>query len=115
MPRSVLAAVQRAPQSPPLIETLTLADPRADEIRVAMRAVGIEAFEYRSARCPDGGGNIALYVPAAFAEKRPRNLTAWLCETTGEYVAFKHAQTPDQPRLFHREQFLVQGQLPRPA
>jgi hypothetical protein len=80
-----------------------------------MRAVGIEAFEYRSARCPDGGSNVALYVPAAFAEKRPRNLTAWLCETTGEYVAFKHAQTPDQPRLFHREQFLVQGQLPRPA
>ncbi|RIA31971.1 RES domain-containing protein [Ectopseudomonas oleovorans] len=81
----------------------------------AMRAAGIQAFEYRSARCPDGGSNVALYVPAAFAEKRPRNLTAWLCETTGEYVAFKHAQTPDQPRLFHWEQFLVQGQLPHPA
>ena len=41
MPRSVLAAVQRAPQSPPLIETLTLDDPRVGEIRVAMRAVGV--------------------------------------------------------------------------
>ena len=81
----------------------------------SMRAAGIQAFEYRSARCPDGGSNVALYVPAAFVEKRPRNLTAWLCETTSEYVAFKHAQTPDQPRLFHWEQFLVQGQLPHPA
>lgn len=41
MPRSVLAAVQRAPQSPPIIEPLTLEDPRPGEVRVAMRAVGI--------------------------------------------------------------------------
>lgn len=87
----------------------------SQRLGAVMRTVGIEAFEYRSARCPEGGSNVALYVPTAFAEKRPRNLTAWLCETTDEYVAFKHAQTPDQPRLFHREQFLVQGQLPYPA
>ena len=49
------------------------------------------------------------------AEKRPRNLTPWLCETTAEYVAFKHGQAPDQPRLFSWEQFLVQGRLPQPA
>ncbi|MFH6601079.1 RES domain protein [Pseudomonas sp. THAF187a] len=87
----------------------------AQRLGAAMRAADIQAFEYRSARCPAGGSNVALYVPQAFAEKRPRNLTAWLCETTGDYVAFKPAQVPGQPRLFRWEQFLVQGQLPHPA
>ena len=41
MPRQVLAAVQRAPHSPPGMATLTLGDPGAGEIMVAMRAVGI--------------------------------------------------------------------------
>lgn len=81
----------------------------------AMRAAGVEAFEYRSARCPQRGVNVALFVPSAFTEKRPRNLTPWLCETTAEYVAFKHGQVPDTPRVFPREQFLVNGSLPYPA
>ncbi|RJG10028.1 RES domain-containing protein [Pseudomonas cavernicola] len=81
----------------------------------AMRGAGVEAFEYRSARCPLGGANVALYTPQAFTEKRPRNLTPWLCETTAAYVAFKHAQAPDTPRLFRWDDFLVEGQLPQPA
>jgi len=81
----------------------------------AMRAAAVEAFEYSSARCPLAGNNVALFVPAALAEKRPRNLQAWLCETTADYVAFKHAQVPGQPRLFTRESFLIEGQLPLPA
>src|SRR5690606_29169077 len=44
----------------------------------AMREAGVEAFEYPSARCPQGGNNVALYTPAAFSEKRPRNLQPWL-------------------------------------
>ena len=81
----------------------------------AMRAAEVQAFEYRSARCPEAGINVALFVPAALAEKRPRNLQAWLCETTADYVAFKHAQVPDQPRLFPLQGFLLEGQLPLPA
>ncbi|UTW08599.1 RES family NAD+ phosphorylase [Pseudomonas benzenivorans] len=81
----------------------------------SMRAAGVEAFEYRSARCPLGGSNVALYAPGALAEKRPRNLLPWLCETTPGYVAFKHAQAPDTPRMFHFEDYLVDGQLPLPA
>lgn len=81
----------------------------------AMRDAGVEAFEYRSARCPQGGINVALFVPSAFTEKRPRNLMPWLCETTSEYVAFKHAQVPDSPRIYRREQYLVDGRLPHPA
>jgi hypothetical protein len=81
----------------------------------AMREAGVEAFEYRSARCLQGGLNVALYVPAALADKRPRNLLSWLCETTGEYVAFKSAQVLDQPRLFPLQSYLVGGHLPLPA
>ncbi|MGB4074113.1 RES family NAD+ phosphorylase [Pseudomonas sp.] len=82
---------------------------------VAMRGAGVEAFEYRSARCPLGGNNVALFVPEALAEKRPRNLLSWLCETTAEYVAFKSAQVPDTPRVFRVQDYLLDERLPRPA
>jgi hypothetical protein len=81
----------------------------------AMREARVEAFEYRSARCPLGGNNVALFVPQALAEKRPRNLLSWLCETTADYVAFKSAQVPDKPRVFRQTIFLRDGQLPLPA
>lgn len=88
---------------------------QTQQLGTAMRSAGVQAFEYRSARCPAGGCNVALYAPQAFAEKRPRNLRAWLCETTEDYVAFKSAQTLDRPQIFRLEQFLVQGHLPQPA
>lgn len=84
-------------------------------VGTAMREAGVEAFEYRSARCPLQGNNVALFVPAALAEKRPRNLMSWLCETTGEYVAFKNAQAPDTPRVFRVQAYQCDGRLPRPA
>lgn len=107
-------------QRPPFSEYLQhLAHPsdyaQTQVLGSAMRASGVQAFEYRSARCSEGGANVALYAPQAFTETRPRNLTPWLCETTAGYVAFKHAQAPDQPRLFSWEQFLVEGRLPQPA
>lgn len=81
----------------------------------AMRDAGVEAFEYRSARCSLGGHNVALFVPAALADKRPRNLLSWLCETTAEYVAFKNAQVPDRPKVFQVQTYWLDGRLPRPA
>jgi hypothetical protein len=84
-------------------------------VGAAMRGAGVEAFEYRSARCPLKGNNVALFVPGALAEKRPRNLLSWLCETTADYVAFKNAQIPDTPRVFRLEAYQVDGGLPRPA
>jgi hypothetical protein len=80
-----------------------------------MREAGVEAFEYPSARCPLRGVNVALYAPEAFADRRPRNLQPWLCETTEAYVAFKNAQAPDTPRLFALELYLQDGVLPQPA
>ncbi len=86
-------------QAPPFSDheaALTdIADYRApQELGTAMRSAGVQAFEYRSARCPERGCNVALFTPAAFTEKRPRNLTPWLCETTAGYVAFKPAHVP---------------------
>ena len=37
----------------------------------AMRELGIEAFEYRSARDPDGGIDVALFTPVALASRSP--------------------------------------------
>lgn len=106
-------------QTPPFDAYPALLDRRdyraTQALGAAMRAAGVEAFEYRSARCPQQGLNIALFTPDAFTERRPRNLTPWFCETTADYVAYKHAQAPDQPRLFRREAFLVDGVIPQPA
>ncbi len=107
-------------QRPPFASEQTALCHRSDygasqALGSAMRAAGVEAFEYRSARCPQGGLNVALFVPSALAEKRPRNLLPWLCETTAEHVAFKNAQVPDQPRLFPLQAFMHEGQLPLPA
>lgn len=81
----------------------------------SMRDAGVQAFEYRSARCLIGGSNVALFTPQALADKQPRNLMPWLCETTAEYVAFKGAQSPGQPVLFSSQDFLHDGAFPLPA
>lgn len=79
-----------------------------------MRAAGIEAFEFVSARDPDGGLNLALFTPRAFARKAPVTQEAWLCELTGEHVRFLQARGRD----FHEFPlglFQVAGRLPWPA
>jgi hypothetical protein len=108
--------LQRPPFSRFQRELSHPSDYRATQaLGASMRAAGVEAFEYCSARCPLGGSNVALYAPGALAERRPRNLLPWLCETTSSYVAFKHAQAPDTPRMFHLEDYLIEGRLPLPA
>lgn len=80
----------------------------------AMREASIEAFEYPSARCPEGGTNVALFTPSAFAESRPLEMQPWLCETDAAVVTFAQPQS----RALHRfpiETFTVEGKLPWPA
>lgn len=79
----------------------------------SMRAAGIEAFEYRSARDPDSGMNIGLYRARAFAHPQPLWQEPWLCETRADRVAFYNKA--QGTRLYQREQFLVAGELPAPA
>ncbi|MGH8161815.1 MAG: RES family NAD+ phosphorylase [Gammaproteobacteria bacterium] len=79
-----------------------------------MRAAGIEAFEYESARDPGSGINVALFTPHAFASRRPQRREAWLCETSAALVRFS-GREEGEVYAFARELFLVDGILPQPA
>lgn len=79
-----------------------------------MRAAGIEAFEYVSARAPDGGINVALYTPQALKGSKPVFQEAWLCELTGERVSF-HTAHSRALLTFPIEMFRVAGKLPQAA
>jgi hypothetical protein len=80
----------------------------------AMRAAGVEAFEFDSARDPDAGINVALLTPAALSGKAPVFQEAWLCELTGELVRFRAAHS-HALHTFAIEIFLVAGNLPYAA
>lgn len=81
----------------------------------AMRADGVEAALFESARCPSGGTNIALIAPV-FAEKTPRGLSTWRCLATRDYVELVTLSEPSAQQLrFSREQFLVGGNMPAPG
>ncbi len=53
-----------------------------------LRAAGIEACRYRSARDPGGGKNFALFEPA-FAVKKPRRTERWIATASRSLVEFK--------------------------
>ena len=80
----------------------------------AMRAAGIEAFEFVSARDPGAGINVALFTPRAFARKAPVSQEAWLCELSAGRVRFRSTRGPDLHE-FPLALFLVAGRLPWPA
>ncbi|MDX5333164.1 MAG: RES family NAD+ phosphorylase [Gammaproteobacteria bacterium] len=96
----------------------TLADPadyRATQaLGSAMRAAGVIAFEYPSARDPERGANVALFEPSGLYGRRPRERQEWLCELTAEQVTFLHPPTR-QTQVFPRVVFEVEGRLPQPA
>lgn len=106
-------------QAPPFAEyRLALASPsdyrESQVLGTAMRAMGVEAFEFVSARDPDQGINVALFSPKAFARPEPDFQEAWLCETSGERVRFRAARGRDLHE-FPLDLFLVSGALPWPA
>jgi hypothetical protein len=78
-----------------------------------MREAGIDAFEYRSARDPARGLNVALFTPAAFADREPGGLDEWLCETSANAVRY-YSRHGGGLREFPLELFLVDGALPAP-
>jgi hypothetical protein len=106
-------------QEPPFADhRAALASPsdyRASQaLGTAMRTAGIEAFEFVSARDPQGGINVALFIPKALAKKAPVSQEAWLCELTGERVRFRPARGRDI-HDFPLGVFQVAGRLPWPA
>jgi hypothetical protein len=80
----------------------------------ALRSAGADAIEYRSARDAEGGLNVALYTPAAFAEPQPSLREEWLCETAANRVSFR-ARGVLGVHTLPLEQFTVDGALPMPA
>ena len=80
----------------------------------AMRGFGIEAFEYRSARDPAGGINVALFTPVALASRSPSILEEWLCDTDATHVSY-YSRHGGGIQEFPLATFTVDGVLPTPA
>jgi hypothetical protein len=78
-----------------------------------LRAAGIEAFEYRSARDPNGGINVALFTPRVFATAKPAVLDEWLCTTDAARVSY-YSRHGGGIREFRKDIFTVNGDLPMP-
>ncbi len=86
----------------------------SQELGTKMRAAGIQAFEFISARDSEAGINVALFTPQALAANDPVCQTAWLCELTGERVRFLavHGKVVHD---FPIGLFLLGGKLPLPT
>lgn len=90
----------------------------SQELGTEMREDGVEAFRFPSARDPEGGTNVGLFTPAAFAAKRPRApAETWHCTVTREGdVEWVRQDVVAVRSLRHpRSAFLVRGKLPAPA
>lgn len=82
----------------------------------SMRAAGVEAFRYESARDTAGGINVGVFSPSAFAARRPRGLQTWHAVATRELVEFSRRDYFERGAfLYPRAEFLVDGTLPEPA
>lgn len=82
----------------------------------AMRDAGVEAFRYRSARDVEGGLDIGVFTPRAFAARRPRGLQTWHSVATTAVVELSRRDYFERASYrFERGQFLVDGTLPHPA
>ena len=82
----------------------------------SMRASGVQAFRFPSARDAKGGKNLALFTPRAFAAKLPSVPETWYCVATRAYVELTKIDIFERRRWsFPREEFEVDGALPRPA
>ena len=85
------------------------------QLGASMRAAGVQAFEYVSARDPSQQGLcVALYVPQALAQKRPQRTEQWLCELSANEVAFRQVGQRSIT-AFKLSDFALNGQLPMPA
>lgn len=80
-----------------------------------MRADGVEAFLYISARDPERGVAVGLMAPV-FTQRRPSAPETWSCTATHERVEFRKKDLL-RPRglAFARSVFLERGVLPSPA
>lgn len=83
-----------------------------------MRRDGVEVFRYRSARDLEGGSNLGIFTPKAFAQSKPSAFQTWICRADLKKVEFarKNVSQFSVPTFcFRRSEFEVEGSLPMPA
>ena len=81
-----------------------------------MRADGVEAFRFRSARDRQGGANVALFTPKPFGARKPSVPETWNCVARRDVVEFvKRDHFRRVTFTFPRTDFAVDGTLPAPA
>ena len=86
----------------------------AQDLGAVMRAAGVEAFEYFSARCAEPELCGALFTPAALSCQEPLSRQHWFCELTEDQVSFKALGAP-AVYSFPLADFQVEGVFPTPA
>lgn len=86
----------------------------SQQLGTAMRAAGVETFEYPSARGPQHGNCIGLFTARAFKHKKPKDISRWICETSAHEVRFKCIGS-NTISSFKLALFLIDEQLPSPA
>jgi hypothetical protein len=81
-----------------------------------MRAAGVQAFRFPSARDAKGGKNLALFTPRAFVAKLPSVPETWYCVATRARVELTKIDIFERRRWsFPRADFEVDGDIPQPA
>lgn len=83
------------------------------QLGTAMRESGLLAFEYLSARAPQGIC-VGLFSIEAFSQTKPQNMSPWLCELSAQEVSFKQLDS-SQITSFGIDNFMVENRLPLPA
>ena len=80
-----------------------------------LRAAGLEAFRYPSARLT-GAVNIGLFSPRAFARPEPYGLQSWYCVADERAVEItRRSYFERRCERFERTEFEVDGCLPTPS
>ena len=82
----------------------------------SLREDGVELCQYISARDPERGANLAVFSPRAFASKSVSDASreTWHCFATKAAIEFRwQSFTQTRHLRFRREDFEVDGQLPR--
>lgn len=88
----------------------------AQRLGAEMRADGVEACVYTSARAAGRAANLAVFENV-FRPARPFDEQRWVCTASRARVEFRTARLVgrDESYAFDRAQFLVDGKLPAPA
>ena len=85
---------------------------QSQQIGRHMRELGIQVFEFVSARDTDRGINAALFTPAALFSSQPSFQEQWLCETNAARVSF-FTYSDGQVYKYPLQTFFVDGEFPQ--